>query len=150
MKCKFILGVFTISIIFMMCLGCTQVGFDPTEKASLKDMDLHVIGIVDSVRKLNGYNGTGVISMKVLKSNIKYYDPRDSFRYYYCIIKNGYAEVYDGHASHCFVGDTLDINTNRGLISWTNKVKKDQQYTIWINTNNRFYDYIKNYYQKLK
>jgi len=150
MKYKIIITSFVISLVFIMCLRCTQGGFPPIEKASLKDMNLHLIGVVDSVKKLNGYSGTGVISIKVLSSNIKYYDPRDSFRYYYCIIKNGYAEVYGGHASHCDVGDTLENNTDKELISWKNRGKKDQEYTIWINTNNRFYDYINEHYQKLK
>jgi len=119
------------------------------EKHALENLNLQLVGVVDSVDKLNGYNGTGVIKLKIITSNIKYYDPRRHLDYYYCIIKNGIAEVYDGSADNLYRGDTVKINTKAKVITWTHDRNEKQSATIWINDSDSFYDYIKKYHQRL-
>jgi hypothetical protein len=143
MKPKYLLFIGLIAVIFFFYFNRKQE--KRIDKQTLKELDLQLTGVVDSVDKLNGYNGTGIIRLKILTSNIDNYDPRNKLEYYYCIIKNGIAELYDGNANECFKGDTLKINTKTKIISWMNKKKQEQKYSIWISTDDDFYKYAKSH-----
>lgn len=112
------------------------------QKTALKGLDLQLSGVIDSVSKFNGYNGFGIIDLRILSSNMKYYDPRNEKKNYYCIIKNFRAEIYDGHADEMYTGDTIHIDTGKKLISWR-KGKENFQYIIWVNTDKTFNEIIK-------
>ena len=137
-------GIISISIFFFL----TNKRKDANERDFLTKLDLHLLGIVEDVDKVEGYNGTGVIRIKIINSNINDYDPRTINPFYYCIIKNGLAEIYDGNAQECNIGDTIEIDTQKKLLSWKNLGKENQKYTIWLNTRSSFYEYARKYHQK--
>jgi len=113
------------------------------EKEMLEKLNLQLTGVVDEVNKVKGYNGTGIVKVRIISSNLKYYDPRPDKNYYYCIVNGDYAEIYDGNTQECFIGDTIKIDTKAKLISWMNAKKRSQKYTIWLNTSDRFYNYLR-------
>jgi hypothetical protein len=143
-----IILVILLGIPFIVYQTCTDLRKEESiNKIALNDLNLHLVGVVTNVDKLNGYNGTGVIDLKILNSNIQEYDPRPN-QFYYCIIKNGIAEVYDGLTDYLFEGDTVCINTEKRTIVRKSMVKEKLEGTIWVNSNKGFYDYIKKYHQK--
>src|SRR5690554_2030807 len=62
--------------------------------------NLKLIGeIYEVLDDIGNYNSTGILRVRLIESNIKYYDPRDKQANYYCIIKNGKAEIYESKLS---------------------------------------------------
>ena len=57
-----------------------------TESIALDSLNLEMSGVVWKIENLNGFNGTGIIDVRIIKSNIKEYDPRNNIKYYYCLI----------------------------------------------------------------
>ena len=74
-------------------------------------------GIVTDVDEVKGFNAYGIITVRILKTNITEYDPRDTMEFYYCIIRDSIAEIYD-HAFRNMIGDTINIDTKKELQSW--------------------------------
>ena len=125
------------------------------EKKFLLDLNLQMTGVVKEVDKATGFRGRGVIDIKILNSNVDEYDPRNFSPIYYCIIKNGIAEVYDSNALYCDVGDTVLIDTKKKFFSYKNVLKLKQKYDmdidgygISVETNDDFYKYAKAHHQK--
>ena len=112
-------------------------------KIGLSKANLIFSGIVTDVDEVQGYNGYGIIKMKIISSNIKEYDPRDSIEFYYCLIKHGRAEVY-GHAFTNMIGDTLNIDTQKRLMSIGSKGNESDEGSISINPDKNYYQYIRN------
>jgi hypothetical protein len=112
------------------------------DKIGLEDLKLRLIGVVDTVDKGRNYHGYGIIRLKILSSNLKEYDPRSKQEFYFCIIKNNLAEVYD-HTSATFEGDTLVYDTKSKLGAYLRNGKKEQEGTISINADKDYYKYIK-------
>ena len=108
-------------------------------------LELNMTGVVTFVNKdVRGgnFHGRGIFRMDILNSNIDYYDPRNTQKNYYCIIKNGVAEVYDNGVFEMEIGDTVQINTNEQLIKWLNKSAEGRKYSISVGEVS-FFKYIK-------
>lgn len=111
-------------------------------RESLEKLNLKLQGIVVNVDEVKGYSGYGIITVRVLKTNIKNYDPRGKVDYYYCVIKDSIAEIYD-HAFMRMLGDTLNINTHKRLWSWGSKWNRNNQGSIHVNHSLQYYNYIR-------
>lgn len=106
-------------------------------------LNLNMIGVVTFVNKeIRGYHARGIFRMNIIDSNIDYYDPRNVQKNYYCIIKNGEAEVYDDHVFEMEIGDTVQVDTNEQLIKWLNKSAEGRMYSISVGEVS-FFRYIK-------
>jgi len=108
-------------------------------------LDLKMIGVVtflnEDVRNGN-FHGRGIIRLNILETNLDYYDPRDNQLNYYCLIKDGVAEVYDNTISEMQIGDTIQIDTQEQTIKWLNKRAEGRIYSISIGEVS-FFRYIK-------
>lgn len=106
-------------------------------------LDLNMTGVVTFVNKeIRGYHARGIFRMNIINSNIGHYDPRSTQENYYCIIKNGVAEVYDNTVYEMEVGDTIQIDTNKQIIKWLNKGAEGRMYSISVGEVS-FFRYIK-------
>jgi hypothetical protein len=112
------------------------------DKDFLEDINLQLLGVVDTVDKGNHYHGYGIIRLKVISSNIQEYDPRHKQEFYFCIIKNGIAEVYD-HTSATYKQDTLFYDTKLKIGGFLKNGKKEEVGSISINTDKNYYNYIR-------
>ena len=97
-----VLGFILICIFFFLTIKQKN----KVDKFGLEDVNLNFSGIVTDIHEVNGYNGYGIITLNIISSNVKEYDPRNSIEFYYCIIKHGVAEVY-GHTSNRMLGRTM-------------------------------------------
>lgn len=111
------------------------------------NLNLQLTGVVYKLDKVSGFNGFGIANLRILKSNIKMYDPRQKDNYY-CMVKSGKVEIYDIHVSAMSIGDTIKIDTRKKVIYYLNAGKKEEGSTI-VNTDNGFYRYIQKYHQKI-
>ena len=118
------------------------------EKIGLTELGLKLVGVVTDVDKIEGYNGFGFMKLKILSTNIINYDPRNKLEFYYCIIKDSIAKIYDSNINECFVNDTIEIDTKKATISWKNIDRYEQIFTISINADPRYWEYIKEHHQK--
>jgi len=110
------------------------------DRVCLEDLNLQLVGVVDTLEEGRNYHGYGIIRVKIINSNIQEYDPRSQQEFYFCIIKNGIAEIY----THTFVTkvDTITINTKGKIISYIKNGRKEEG-SISINVNKDYYNYIK-------
>ena len=87
--------------------------------------NLELTGIVYSVQDLEhkqrnkqGYGPGRIIRLNIVKSNMHEYDPRDKQANYFCIIKDGRAEIYAGGPTDLKKGDTLKLNIPERTMSF--------------------------------
>jgi hypothetical protein len=141
----FLIGILVISMFFYYNTNRKY----QIDKVALEDLNLQMVGVVDSVDKaIDGhYHGFGIIWLQIISSNIKEYHPPADQKFYYCIIKNSKAEIY-GHASATSKGDTLVIDTKAKLISTLRNGKKEEEGPITIHASKSYYEYIQKYHQK--
>jgi len=142
-------------IYFLACLIFVSIGLfyfnwnrNRLNRLAFENLNLQIIGVVYKIDKVKGYNGFGVANLKVLKSNVKMYDPRSKNEYYYCMLKNDRAEIYDIHVRAMSLGDTIKIDTKNKVIFYVNEGRTEEG-TIIVNTDDSFYNYIKKHHQKL-
>lgn len=116
--------------------------------------NLQLIGTINSVQEVHnkwqGYGGIGIIWIDIVESNINDYDPREKQANYYCIIKNGKAEIYGWWPSDVKKGDTLLLDVrNRTMIYPAENGSDFEIKDFWIPYVN-FFKYIKEQgYQQL-
>lgn len=142
-----------IAIVIILGIICTAIVVFVTVKEHqnaedyFQQLNLQMTGVVETKPDCpNSSNGFCVIDIKVLKANIKEYDPRGKRDYYYGILKDGRAEIYQLGAHELDVGDTVSIDTNRRVLFCHNKNKS---FAILLPANDHFFEYVKRKYQKL-
>ncbi len=90
--------------------------------------DLKLTGIVYSTQevqnKLQGYHGRGIVRINIIESNIYEYDPRDKQANYFCLIKDGKAEIYGWSWLGLKNGDTLQLDVKKRMITFTSENDK--------------------------
>lgn len=128
----FILG----AVIFLYTENKKQEEFD---KVCLDELNLRMIGVVDTFDNGRNYHGYGILRLKIIESNIQDYDPRGKMKFYFCVIKNGIAEIY----THTFITkvDTVIINTKDRIISAKMNGRYDTA-SISIYADPDYYNYI--------
>lgn len=125
---------------FMYATHQTKSG---AEKAALEDLGLRLKGVVESVDDGDNFHGYGIVRLRVIYSNIKTYDPRSKLSYYFCVIKDSVAEVYDHTSSRTtLVGDTLIYDTKKKVGGRIKNGKEVDVGDISVNTQEAYYDYI--------
>ena len=114
-----------------------------TNKNALQDLDLQLTGVVEHVENGENFHGYGIVRLRIVKTNIHAYDPRGKLHYYFCVIKDGKAEIYD-HAStsNTFVGDTLVYNTKEKKGALIKNGKTTQEGSIGVSTEDAYYRFI--------
>lgn len=106
--------------------------------------NLILIGeVYEVLDDIGNYHSTGILRINIIETNMEYYDPRDKQANYYCIIKNGKAEIYESELSDIKKGDIIHVNIAKGAtqIYITTKEKFEKKATIIY--PRRFFDFIK-------
>lgn len=119
--------IVSLILIFVVFIACDFLTYDKKERIVVKWSDfqgvenLEMKGIVYSINDTigNGFHGRGIVRLNILETNLDYYDPREEQANYYCIIKNGKAEVYDTHVSSFKIGDTIIIDSMNELLYYS-------------------------------
>jgi hypothetical protein len=117
-------------------------------KRYFDELDLKLKGEVLSVDIPGGYNGFAIVKVKVLETNKDYYDPRNDAKNYYCIIKNGLAEIYQLGLYECKPGDDVIVDTKRRIFTIQKPDGTNVVQDIILYTNEFFYKYIQKHHQK--
>ena len=137
---KKILVFLVVTVFFGWFIHIENKRQQEIDKIGLEDLNLQLTGIVDTVIEGNNYHGYGIIRLKIIKSNLKEYDPCLKQPFYFCIIRDGIAEIYE----HTFVSkvDTVFIDTKKKIMSYTEDGKKVTG-SISINADEDYYNYIR-------
>jgi hypothetical protein len=135
--------IFIFVTLLLVAYFLMEIKRQDTERVALDSLNLKLSGVVLDVKQLESTHGTGIILIKIINSNVDYYDPRSKVENYYCIIRNGIAEVYDGHAFSILPSDTVYIDSRAREIKWKNDKGKINTGTIWVNTDENFRNYVR-------
>lgn len=142
------LGFLIISII-SACSGEVKQPLSDFDYPEIQDLKL--TGVITDIRvpKFPAFHSYGVISMDILESNVKFYDPRPKNERYPAVIEGGKSEFYI-YAGGKSVGDTLYIDVASNEIKYYSKIfKKDITGKLYI-YHKSFFDFIEEHdYQKL-
>ena len=139
----FIIAVLVATSMFIS----DQLKENKDQRDYLKDLGLVLTGKVESVDVPEPFNGFGIVNLSIIQTNKSFYDPRKDHKFYYCLIKNGQAEIYQFYVDPCQPGDIVKVNCNTGIFTIQKKdttIERD----IILYTNERFYDYVRKHHQK--
>lgn len=125
----------------MYILECQET--NTYDNKYFNDLRLNLKGEVLSVETPRSSNGFGIIRVKVLNSNVKNYDPRDRYRYFYCLIKDSIAELYQLSAKSCNPGDTVIVNTDKREFTLNRSNGEILKWEIILYKNDFFYNRLK-------
>lgn len=134
-----------IFIIAIICYECNEA--NKTERY-FTDLNLELKGEVLGVDIPSSSNGFAIVKVKVLETSRRYYDPRKDHRYYYCIIKDGLAEIYQSSGYKCEPGDTVTLDTWKKTFRIDKKDGSHEILGIILYKNEFFYKYVKERHQK--
>lgn len=118
------------------------------EEDYFNNLHLKLTGVVQYIEKANGYNGFGIIGVRVLSSNTSHYDQR-STPPYYCLVKGDSAEIYCS-IIESYVGDTVNIDTDKRQITILRKEGTTTRYTTSYHSEKRFYKRFLKRYRKIQ
>lgn|SRR5690606_1280509 len=109
--------------------------------------NLELTGIIYSFQKvqnkLQGYGGRGIIRVNIIESNMDEYDPRNKQANYFCIIKEGKAEIYGWGHIDLKEGDTLKLSIPKRTMNFPTAAGNNIEIKdIWIGHVD-FFNYIK-------
>jgi len=144
---KIIIIVIVILILFSFNLYMFRydIFFRPDDNLIEVDIkDLKLRGeIYEVLENIGNYHSTGILRVNIIETNIEFYDPRDKQANYYCIIKNGQAEVYESELTGTKKGDTILIDIKKGATRIVNAlVEKDEKKATIIYPRS-FFDFLK-------
>jgi hypothetical protein len=124
-----------------------NTAYEKEEKKYFNDLNLYLKGVVLAVDYKYPANGFGVVKVNIIETNRDFYDPRKDRNFYYCLIKNNQAEIYQHAIYDCAIGDTIEVNTNKRIFLIRNYNKKISE-KIMLYDNEKFFDHIRKKYQK--
>lgn len=136
-----------IVIIILICwLFYTNISQCNVDRTYLDKLNLHFTGVIKAIDRVNGSNGFDIVKVRIISTNKEYYDPRGQYKNYYCLIKNGYAELYQGTPLDCLIGDIVEVDTKKRIFT-VHKPHGDEYEEILINNSDRYYEYLKKNHQ---
>lgn len=150
--------VITVLVLFNLYMFKDDIFYPPKhdlEEVDVKDFsgieNLILTGeVYEVLDKIGNYHGMGIVRLNVVNSNIKNYDPRDFQANYYCIIKQGKAELYVKGVSDIKPNDTVYINISEKKSFVFNSRRNYRRPLSFIVYPRRFFDLIRRKgYQKI-
>src|SRR5690554_2636622 len=106
--------------------------------------DLKLTGVIyEVIDNIGNYHGTGILRVNIIETNVEYYDPRDHQANYYCIIKNGKAELYVKGVSDIKPNDSIFVNISQEKSIVFNSKRNYNRQLSFIVYPRRFFDFIK-------
>ena len=111
------------------------------------ELNLNLKGEVISAHVISNSNGFGVVEIKIFSTNLKHYDPRNKHSFYYCLIKDSVAQVYESGARDISTGDTAEIDTKNRRFSLQSKTYGNRTWRIVLLKDASFYSHVEKKYQ---
>ncbi len=131
MKLK--IGIIVIAIFLAICItigNCVSKKEKIISYNYFKGLNLELTGIVYKINKLCCHNA--LIYLTISKTNISDYDPSDSVKYFYCLIKNDKAVLVDGPADYIKMSDSISVSSKNNRISIFRKKKLINKYPLFL------------------
>lgn len=124
------------SIIFLF-----SCGNNISDETNNHTTNLKLKGRICNVIQTHAFNGYGIISLEVLSSSKKYYDPRGKIEFYQCIVHDSIAEIYS-HAYKSMIGDTMYIDLEKKITSRGRNNNYKDTGTLGLSNSKNYYKFI--------
>lgn len=105
-------------------------------------LNFHLIGEVKSVDNPEYFNGFGVLNIEVHQTTLEYYDRRNLDSFYYCVIRNNRAQIYQFASRDFKIGDLVELDLSDRELKLL-RGDKVQVIDIALNVDERFYKYVR-------
>ena len=120
---KFLPFIFSISVFLLAAVILKNQII--TEQQVIRELDIHLVGEVKKITKLEYGHDYGIINIKIKESNYNYYDERNKIDKFIGVIKNEKAEIVVTDISSYMVNDLYVLKENSYKIYRNdNKVKE--------------------------
>lgn len=107
------------------------------EEDYFNNLHLKLTGVIQYIEQPNGYNGFGIMGVRVLSSNVTQYNKQGDPPYY-CLVKGDSAEIYCS-IIETTLGDTVNIDTDKRQMTILRKDGTSTHYTTSYYNEKRFY-----------
>lgn len=132
--------LFSIIVIVGTCISNKDKEYS---KKYFRKLKLELQGVVTD--KLIFTNDGGLFFIDVKNTNLPHYDLRSTDSVYYCLIKNGKAELIEGGLSDIKIGDSVVVNSNdysfsfyrNGGLRSSHPLSLRQSGTVFFNSKNQ-------------
>ena len=120
---KFLPFIFSISVFLLAAVILKNQII--TEQQVIRELDIHLVGEVKKITKLEYGHDYGIINIKIKESNYNYYDERNEIDKFIGVIKDGEEEIVVTDISSYIVNDLYVLKENSYKIYRNdNKVKE--------------------------
>jgi len=102
------LGIISVIPIFLFCTFVTNSKPSVDQNAYFENFNLVFNGVV--TEKEITSNGAGIVRLDLNESNVNFYDPREKYGNYFCVIKNEKAELVMSRLFLVKIGDSIVVN----------------------------------------
>ena len=120
---KFLPFIFSISVFLLAAVILKNQII--TEQQVIRELDIHLVGEVKKITKLEYGHDYGIINIKIKESNYNYYDERNKIDKFIGVKKDGEAEIVVTDISSYMVNDLYVLKENNYKIYRNdNKVKE--------------------------
>lgn len=90
------------------------------------------------------FSDGGILCLDINSTNIDFYDKRNSVKYYYCVIKNGKAELVEGGFNEINIGDSIVVDGKmEKIFHFRNSILLKKR-KLYVSSFDPFYKAIKN------
>lgn len=146
-----IITAVVVLVLFNLFMFKDDIFYRPNDNLEVVDIknfkgieNLKLTGeVYEVLNNIGNYHGTGILRVHIIETNMEYYDPRDKQANYYCIIKNGKAEIYEKELTGIKIGDIIYIDVSKGPTRvYSNSTNKSRVMATIIYPR-RFFDFIK-------
>jgi hypothetical protein len=115
---------------------------DKNRERLVENLALQLNGVVQYVDAPSGYNGFGIVGVKVLHSNQRGIPIKNLSIAQYCAVKEEQAEFYQYSPELCDVGDSVYVNTSTQTFLITKPNSNRIERGILLNDDERFWKYV--------
>jgi hypothetical protein len=133
----FLIAISWIS--FGIYKGCQS---DKNREQQIENLVLELSGVVEYIDIPSGYNGFGIVGVKVLYSNQQNIPIKNPNNAQYCVVKEKQAEFYQYSPELCNIGDTVYVNTSTETFLITKPNTNPIDRGILLNDDERFWKYV--------
>ena len=146
-KIPFIAKALILITILVIVVNIYNRIVNKSDNEYFSELNLSLKGEVLSVYVPQDFKGFGVITIKILNTSLKHYDPRDKHPFYYCLIKDSIAQVYQRGSRTCSPGDIVEIDTKNRRFSLQSRTSGNKSWGIVLLHNASFYRLVEKKYQ---
>lgn len=109
-----------MTILFLIVNSCEPTTSEPIKDFNFPEIsNLKLISVITEVDNLENasVHGYGVISLEIIESNVKFYNPKEKIKRYYITINDKSAELF-AYVGTKNIGDTIKIDMSADKEFW--------------------------------